>query len=283
MRSEDLVRFIRAREAHRLAKEAGRWVSRSKPDPIIEQFRFCNVRRNDDRVTKWIHTHFFKEWGYDFQLWFPLVVARLFNNEETLQALLDAKCILPFKPNKMKKVLHERAWAGSKNFNAAYIVSTNGRAMDKVDYVVDVVLQPAWDKRKEMHRLIWVGQLANAHIALSSLQGLGSFMAGQVLADLKYAPMPWTWEDFSTFACSGPGSRRGLNRIMAQNVNAPWKELVFRQTLSKLRDAVNLRLKWEEPLTAHDIQNCLCEFDKHERARLDQGRPKQMYKPQEKK
>lgn len=279
MRVSPLVDFIKAREAHRAAKERG-WkaVSKRKPDPIISEYRFCNVRRNDDRVTLWIHKEFFDKWGRDADLWFALVVARLFNNEDTLREIMPFT--LPFKPERMRSALHTRARGGKKNFNAAYIVSTNGRPMDKVDYVVDIVLQPLWDKRKLMRSRLNTGQLANAHIALCEEQGLGSFMAAQILADLKYAPSSHMWEDFATFAASGPGSRRGLNRVMGYSVTSPWNEVTFRETLAALRDAVNKRLTMEA-LTAQDIQNCLCEFDKYERARTGDGRPKQKYTPAE--
>ena len=46
-----LVYFITEREAIRLKKEAGEpkpWTS----DPILQQYRFCNVRRMDDKVSK---------------------------------------------------------------------------------------------------------------------------------------------------------------------------------------------------------------------------------------
>lgn len=269
------VKFICARERHRVAKEAGRVVDR--PDPIISQYRFCNVRRNDDRVTKWIFDNYLARWRDDPDLWFALAVARLFNNEDTLEALMTCGDVLPFRPQVMRKRLHNRAVAGHKNFNAAYIVSTNGRSMDKVDYVIDCVLVPMWAARKRVRRDIDVGQLANVHPVLSGFQGMGSFMAAQIIADLKYAH-PRKWEDFHTFAASGPGSRRGLNRVLGRAVDASWKEMEFRETLLALRDKVNARLTWE-PITAHDIQNCLCEYDKYERARLGEGRPKQLYKP----
>lgn len=273
MRTKDLVRFIKARERHRAARIAGTKILR--PDPIIREFRFCNVRRNDDRVTKWIHENFFAKWrGSDF-LWFALVAARLFNNEPTLAVIFDD--ILPFKPERMRKTLHKRAAAEQKNFNAAYIVSTNGMTMNKVDYVIDRVLQPLWDKRHKLTAMLDTGQLANAHLVLSGEQGLGSFMAAQVLADLKYAH-PVRWTDFNTFAASGPGSKRGLNRVMNFGTDSPWREDAFRARLALLRDEVNAKLDME-PLTAQDIQNCLCEFDKYERARTGEGRPKQKYTP----
>lgn len=279
MRVSEFVKFIEAREAHRKAKERGQvdgcfegW------DPIIAEYRFCNVRRNDDRVTKWIHVNYMAHFGSSPYLWFALVVARIFNNEETLDYIREN--VLPFDPARMRKNLKQRSKAGNKNFNAAYIVSTNGRTMDKIDYVIDLVLKPLWKRRDFLTKLMNSGQLANCHLALMEQQGLGSFMAAQVLADWKYAEDGRVWEDFHTFAASGPGSKRGLNRILGFHPDAPWREGIFRSKLLELRDATNLRLTME-PLTAQDIQNCLCEFDKYERARLGEGRPKQKYTAQE--
>lgn len=272
-----LVKFITARERHRVAKEAGRKVDR--PDPIISTFRFCNVRRNDDRVTKWVHENYLDRWRDAPDLWFALLVARLFNNEETLEALARRGCVLPFKPEAMGEVLHARREEGMKNFNAAYIVSTNGRAMDKVDYVIDMVLKPAWADRVRFSSAVGaLDTLDGLHGLLMTLNGMASFMAAQVVADLKYAT-PDKWEDFYSFAASGPGSRRGLNRVLGLDKDAPMPELVFRQRLAGLWGKVNARLKWAQDLTAQDLQNCLCEFDKYERARTGDGRPKQLYTP----
>lgn len=276
MRDSDLAKFIKARERHRVAKIGG-WRTSAKPDPIISKYRFCNVRRNDDAVTEWIQRRFFAEWRNDPHLWFALVVARLFNNPASLAAFMPF--ILPFKPEKLRDLAKRMAAKDQRIFNAAYIVSTNGRRMNKVDYVIDIVLGPLWTNRKKLTSMLNVGQLANAHMVLQDQQGLGSFMAAQVLADLKYAN-PTKWEDFHTFAASGPGSRRGLNRVMGFATKTPWRESIFRGTLATLRDRVNAKLAMD-PITAQDLQNCLCEFDKYERARLGEGRPKQQYKPAE--
>lgn len=267
MRDKDLTAFIEARERHRTGK--------GKRDPIIEKYRFCNVRRNDDRVTRWVHEHYLERWRDHRELWFALMVARLFNNPDTLGQI--AGSVLPFKPGLMHTKLENRKALGFKVFNAAYIVSTNGIAQDKIEYLMERVLGPAWERRKQISSMMDVGQLGNVHIELCHLQGMGSFMAAQVIADLKYAH-PAKWVDFHTFAASGPGSRRGLNRVLNLPVKSPWKEQAFRDTLHILRDRVNKRLKME-PLTAQDLQNCLCEFDKYERARTGEGTPKQLYSP----
>lgn len=280
MRVADFVNFIKARENHRVAKERG-WSAlgggKRRVDPIIAEYRFCNVRRNDDRVTKYIMRRFVQPWADEPYLWFALVVARMFNNEQALEDIHGY--ILPYKPERMRKALHTRRDRGLKVFNAAYIVSTAGRKMDKIDYVIDCVLGPLWARRQAITKDIDVGQLANVHLRLIKENGLASFMAAQVIADLKYAH-PDRWEDFHTFAASGPGSLRGLKRVLGLPITAPMSEGDFRRQLLALRGATNARLSMEA-ITAQDIQNCLCEFDKYERARTGEGRPKQKYVPAE--
>lgn len=278
MRHKDLARFIVLREDARIRKEEpSRRVTR-KPDSIITTYRFCNVRRNDDRVTKYVLNDFLPH--FKDHVWFAAVVARLFNNEHTLVDI--AQFVEPFKPAGMGAMLRRRKDAGLKNFNAAYIVSTNGRQMDKVEYLVIHVLQPLWAKRVAISKSMEGATLAQAHELLQAQQGLGSFMAAQVLADIKYLD-PRRWSDFHTFAASGPGSKRGLNRVLGFAPDTPFRESIFRSRLLELRKKVNDHLAekygWEEHLTAQDLQNCLCEFDKYERARLEEGRPKQIYKP----
>lgn len=274
----DFVKFISARERHRIGKMGERAVD--KPDPIISQFRFCNVRRNDDRVTKWIHEQYLERWKYDENLWFALVVARLFNSEEPLGDIFEF--VLPFRADPMRKRLKMRAALGKKNFNAAYIVSTAGARMDKVDYVIDKILVPAWQNRKRIAPFIYDHDtLDEVHEYLMTLNGLASFMAAQVIADLKYAN-PNKWSDFQTFAASGPGSKRGMNRIYGLPIDTPMSEPLFRARLAVLSESVHRLLPKWEPITAQDLQNCLCEADKWFRVRNNEGtRPKQLYRPKD--
>lgn len=284
MRVNELVRFIVERERIRVKKEAGKprpWTE----DPILSHYRFCNVHREDDRVTRWLREHWYpylvgngRTQDPNPDIWFTAVVARLLNNPEALEAVRET--IVPWKPEKFRQILHRRKAFGLKNFNAAYIVSTNGVQMDKVDYLVSMVLGLLWADRKQM-RPKDGDSLDVYHKMLMTYDGLGSFMAAQVVADLKYMFPLNQATDWLTFAASGPGSRRGLNRVMDRAVDMPWKEVTWHSTLLTLQERVNLKLLkglFPYPLHAQDIQNCLCEFDKYERARLGQGEPKQIYR-----
>lgn len=272
MRVKELVAFIKEREAIRVKKEAGKPRPWTK-DPILGKFRFCNVHREDDRVTRWLRNNWYPRFRGNPDMWFAAVVARLLNFPDSLDAVWPY--ILPFSPKHLAKVLHLRKDNGLKNFNAAYIVSTNGVAMDKVDYIVERVLKPLWADRKKL-RPVEFEQLEFYHAYLMKYDGLGSFIAAQVVADLKYESPLDKAGDWESFAASGPGSRRGMNRLLGRELSAGWSERAWRDAMEDLKWAVDKL--FIPKFHAQDLQNCLCEFDKYERARLGEGTPKQIYK-----
>lgn len=273
MRTKELAKFILERESIRHCKENGLPRAKWTKDPILAKYRFCNVHREDDRVTRWIARNWREPFKDDLDLWFAMVFARLFNLPSTLDAVGE---VTPsWKPAAVQRIL-ERQKAKGPIFNGAYIVSTNGHAMEKVPYLFEYVLGPLWANRKSL-RPKDGDTLKDYHAKLMKYDGLGSFMAAQVVADLKYVAPLSNALDWWTFAASGPGSRRGLNRVFEYDVGAPWNEEAWFQHLMNLRGQVLPLLKGME-LHAQDLQNCLCEFDKYERARLDEGTPKQLYK-----
>lgn len=273
-RVDDFANFIKARELHRLVHD-GLKAPSELMDPIISQYRFCNVRREDDRVTKWIAHNWRTPHENSKYIAFAMTVARLFNQPDTLA---DIEFPVPFRKDFIKRKLARRKERDQRIFNAAYIVSTNGRAMDKVEYVIDHVLHPMWKNRDAYGQR--PGTLDMLHTDLTGFQGMGSFTAAQVVADVKYTPAYRAAEDWHTFAASGPGSRRGLNRVVGNAPDVPWPEQAWRRELTVLRTEVLKKLpKYLKDLHAQDIQNCLCEFDKYERARTGEGRPKQLYTP----
>jgi hypothetical protein len=270
MRTKDLTKFILERENIRLKKEAGKPRPWTK-DEILHTYRFCNVHREDDKVTRWIAKNWREPYSDFVDLWFAMVFARLFNLPSTLQHFSPLR-LLRWDVEDVCSVLEALREKGPI-FNGAYIVSTNGYKMDKVEYLVNRVLTPLWVARRRL-RPTRDDTLASYHARLIEFDGLGSFMAGQVVADLKYIDPLYQAPDWWTWAASGPGSRRGLNRVCEHAVDEPWREPQWLMALTQLRAQVG-----GTALHAQDLQNCLCEFDKYERVRLGEGRPKQVYKP----
>jgi hypothetical protein len=278
MRTKDLFNFIKERQNIYLAREAGKPKPWTK-NPFLQRYRFCNVYREQDRVTQWIAENWRTPHKNDRELWFAMAVARFVNLPDSLDAV---GWPVPWREQYFIDTLHRRQQQKQTVFNAAYIVSTNGMSMDKIEYVARMVLSPLWAGRGRVNEVIHpkpVPALAQVHCCLTRFEGLGSFMGAQVIADLKYVQPLRKARDWQTWAASGPGSRRGLNRMLGYAPDQNWIESRWLAALQELQSKINPKMKKAgmEPLHAQDLQNCLCEFDKMERARLGEGRPKQRY------
>ena len=279
MRVKELFAFVRERQQVYLAREAGKARPWTK-DSILQAYRFTNIYRENDIVTKWIATNWREPNGHAPDLWFAMVVARLMNWPPTLESIGYP---VPWRPEQFLNRCARVEASGAKLFSSAYIVSTNGKAMPKPQYLVEYVLNPLWAARVDV-RPHKGDTLAEFCERLMQFDGMGSFMAAQVIADVKYAkgsPLADA-PDWHTWAASGPGSRRGLNRVCGNDKDAPWREAAWHAALLALRQELNAQLaRIKGPgfpaLHAQEVQNCLCEFDKYERVRLGEGRPRQNY------
>jgi hypothetical protein len=271
-----LLDFITKRHLLAIVKASGLpkpWTS----DTILQQYRFCNVYRELDTVTQWIATHWRPAHRRDPDVWFSMVIARLVNTPSTLAALP----MMGWDAERFVGTLDKLAARGDKVFSSAYIVSTNGRAMPKPLYLAEQVLTPLWDKR-DHYRPRFKDTLESFHTRLTGAQGMGSFMAAQVVADVKnhrsstLAVAP----DWLTWAAPGPGSIRGLARVVYGDHEKKVPASDFLKCINDLQAYINPRLQPRKgffAVCAQDLQNCLCEFDKYERVRLGQGKPRQKY------
>jgi hypothetical protein len=275
MRTGELFEFVQERHniyVHRLAKRPKPWTT----DPILQQWRFCNVYRERDKVTRWIATHWREPHSDDPDLCFAMAVARLVNWPDTLA---EVGYPVPWDPERFVTVLEDRQRRGEKVFTGAYMIHAD-RHFDgsKAAYLAAKVFGPLWEGRDALRPRL-CGTLAQAHAALMRYDGMGSFMAAQVIADVKYVEPLRSAPDWWTWAASGPGSLRGLNRVLGRPKDAPWAEPEWLRRLQALHREINplvATAKMPE-LHAQDLQNCLCEWDKYERVRLGEGKPRSKY------
>ena len=70
-----------------------------------------------------------------------------------------------------------------------------------------------------------------------------------------------------------------MNRVMKRDKKTRIKETQWKHELDLLRDKIRpMVLQAGMPdIHAQDLQNALCEFDKYERVRLGEGRPRSLY------
>lgn len=268
---DELAYWITEREKIRLAKLRGLPKPWSE-DPVFQSVYFTNVNRENDKVTKFI-----REWaGYaDDHTEFNMVMARFINWPDTLRTIGYQK---EWNPELITRVMESLSASGIKVWGSAYIITTHGLKMGKVPYLVRNVLEPTWEALGGGR---WRGRypsrpptLRAAHAALMRLEGLGSFLAAQVVADLKNTKgHPLTEAtDWNTWAAPGPGSLRGLQ----------WYYPDERVTLGNFERLITLA--YDElyeflPVGTcmQDLQNCFCEFDKYMRVKSGTGRSKRNY------
>lgn len=272
---ETLVYWIKERESIRIKKEQGL----PKPwsdDPIFQTYKFCNVRREDDKVTKWVHENWCTAYQNHPNMWFAMVVARLFNWPDTLDRIGFPTMILDISDWKTRArtiLKNIRDNEKSKVFTGAYLVSTNGNRMDKIDYILDEVLTPIWKNGRAPTK----GEsLEDYWKFLTQFDGLGSFMAGQVIADLKFFDSELlNAVDWAIWAPLGPGSIRGLNRIHERPIE---KNIKQEQGLKEMLELKRYVLEETGiPLAVHNVQNCLCETDKYLRLKNNEGKVRSKY------
>lgn len=265
---DTLAYWIEERERVRRLKEGGALPPWSK-DPVFQTVYFCNIHREDDKTTRWIR----QNWSYpehsDFE--FAMCLARLLNWPPSLE-MIGFPSAWGWDLHEAVDKLRNASDHGTKIWGNAYVVTTHGRPMSKLDYLEEVCnnllsapLQKEVRKRKT---------LEDAHSYLLEFEGFGSFMAAQVVADLKNTeghPLQFA-EDWWNWSAPGPGSMRGLQWVYGRRVRVS----EYHELMKDLHVAVEEKV-YPIHMCEQDLQNCLCEFDKYMRVKTGAGRSKRKY------
>lgn len=271
-----LVYWILERERIRVAKESGR----PKPwtvDPYLRSFRWCNVRRMDDRVSRALFERWYDPAANRQTLVAAAVLARLINWPDSLLEVSGGK---PFHLDHLENAtaqLRHRASRGAKVFTGAYLIPPPARdsGEDKIAHVVgfaQLFAQESYRILAPSMRLTWKN--------FTAWDGIGSFLGGQMVADLAHLPIGASWLDRDAWAPIGPGSARGINRLLGRPKDKAVRQEEFETLLPQLVAVVRPRIAdiWtDRKLQAMDLQNCLCEFDKYRRLTLGEGKVRSRY------
>lgn len=264
-REVELAYWINTRYSIKEKKNAGLlppWTA----DPHMANVRYCNVHREDDKVTEWLA----RRWRPNHHEVWEIVLARMINYIPSLYAIVgdvDWHWDLPT----ISAILKERRARGEKVFTSAYTISTCGQRMDKLDYVMNIVKQC-------MSGYLVGPTLRDTHTRLMQINGLGSFLAAQVVADLKNtaghplgtAPDYWTW------SAHGPGSLRGLGWFFNKKVTPSAYEAMIKKCYDLTIPLIDRQVP---SLHMQDFQNCLCEFSKYMKVKHENGHVRNRYSP----
>ena len=272
------------RESIRIKKESAVLSPPWTDDPILQEFKFCQVFREDDRTTRWFRTHIREPMRNEEDVLMATIIFRWFNLIETGRTLIDHDLLRKWN---RKKAIYEIT-KQPKWITGAYIIKTpNG--MDKVTGVAECVSH-IWKARESilsrLHENLVKGEssLEATWLILRDYPYMGPFMAYEVVTDLRHTYLLENANDIMTWANAGPGAMRGLNRLTGRPLDYsrqshPWcKEMqdLFKEVKKVLAPSIIFRNGANYEM--REIEGGLCEFDKYSRIHKGEGRTRSVYK-----
>ena len=242
-------------------------------DEILNTYKFCNVRRMDDKVSRWLLLRWYGPHFNHENMVVAVTLARHLNNIPTLS---EVGFPVNWCPRKIESLLDERQKAGLRNYSGAYMITARygrDRPPETKQYqTINRVCQPLVDNPPEIVR----DSMQETWKILINYMGFSSFIAGQVVADLRWS-MEGSWSDRYDWSPVGPGSQRGLNRYLGRDIKTKVTEDELNSFISSKLKFMSRRESYPEDLESIDIQNTLCEYDKYCRVLFNEGKPKQKY------
>lgn len=266
-------------------------------DKIIENYRFTNVRREQDRQTKYLIDNIVNNNKLSleekivnctmFRYWNLWDTMKLFGGPWSKKSIIDQSA--------HRQALVKYTHITSDNprhgfFTKAFF--TSGAKMGVRSYFNDPnMVMGAFHLAKYMYEqnipnnCLECKNQAEVFEILKSMPGIANFLGYQIFVDLTYIPeFPFSENEFTI---AGPGCKKGLKRLIVNPDGLTPEECVFwlRDNIEKIAPQfkpMNFMTdlpKEERHLTVMSLENCLCEFSKYIRAVNKEGRPKQKYVP----
>ena len=298
VRSQAFFEYLNEREEVRLRKEAGlslgfdekRWTD----DPILAAYKFTNVNRHHDRTSNMLRELFYKEHFNDDHksILMNCALFRYFGTWEFAE-VVGWQSYEDFDFEGIKEIAAERLSERERVFTGAYVITNQGISAPKQEVVVDIFLSGLHEVAES------IVQIANetqswelTSKAMRPVKGFGGsgFMTKEILLDTTYTGFwknyhekpnedGFTYpEDWWRWTPIGPGALRGAARILGDDLAKPLKEdKAFSLIMALYRSQDEWIALGRNKLSPTDIQFGFCEFDKYERVRLGQGRPRSRY------
>jgi hypothetical protein len=264
-------------------------------DPILSDYRFCNVFRELDRVSIWIRKNIREPYADHPNLWIMLAIARTINWPPALAWVIQngrsglyrgAWPEEEFIPSQLYAAMEAYKLLGNKLYTGAYMIRAESNteapwfSWSKQRYVAEIVIGRLWEDRDQFEALLARGFIEKVWEQFQKPKyiGWGPFMAYQVCVDLRWTRYLRDASDINTWSALGPGSRRGLNRLNGRALDFPLSQ---RDGLTEMRiihaEQDRMRPSYVPRIDLSDIQNCLCETDKYLRVATGEGRPRAKY------
>jgi hypothetical protein len=271
-----LMHFINERHRIFLKREAGEpapWTN----DPILQEWKFCNPFRENDRQTRNLRKILQEHYpAYPPDMLFNIFLFRAFNLDSTYNLIGWRSSAAPFYVETAIRTLQEAAASGTRIFSAAYMI--RGRqGMPKISSVC-LTLQEVWDKRHEIYAEISTQSARSLEKTWKILMeqgfwGWGPFTLYQIVLDLAGTSTLSHAIDTNSWTCLGPGGERGFKLLFPDINPALWQTFLPKNLLPKVNAAKGRHVPL---LNLQDLEFCLCELQKYHRI-ANGGKSKERY------
>lgn len=236
-------------------------------DPILRDWFFCNVFRQDDKTSVWIKKYVIDAYENDPDNWKRIIVARFFSRLDSLEDIRKIEglnTIEDIRRGIIRRVITERPV-----HTQGFLVGPGSNAQRIHKWDQPFLLCRDLEQDSELVDAFASKSLKNTWTALYGRYGVGSFLAYQYVCDFAYsAQYLLNANDHDTWTAPGPGSRRGMNRVLTGTASKSIDKSEW------LESAIRILAYWKArapsaPAFAHlklcNVQHWLCEFDKYER------------------
>ena len=257
---------------------------------VLSNYRFCNVRREHDRESKWLIKNVCNNnLSYENKL-LNCILFRLINKSKTVEMFgpldfsnLDYDLILD-KLDKFSEGNKDYVYFSNAFFMSGPKVVCNKKFGKGGNMVLKMIkLVELYFIQGIIERIKNVKSQEEVYNILRSFDGFGEFLAYQIFVDFSYIEeFPFSENEFVVV---GPGCKRGLNLIFKD-----FDGLSFEEALFWLRDNQNELFgedfgklfsdleDFDKKLNVMNLENCMCEISKYIRAINGTGRPRVRYK-----
>lgn len=257
----------------RMRGEPGPW----SDDPILNEYKFCNVFRAADRVSQYL----IKEIAYrqddstpEDRL-FQITAFRTFSYiptwEKVTNILGRSPRIHDLQSGAFEAALDQTKTENGKLYTHAFILCANDAYKRGVKHHNHVELfRDMFVKQKLGRKILKARSLKEVYDLLHAFPLMGDFMSYQTAIDLNYsAYIHFSENDFTQ---PGPGAIRGIKKVFKDLGDYTPAEAVMWMVENQEKEFKRLGLEfhglWGRPIMAIDAQGLFCETDKYCREAL---------------
>lgn len=245
-------------------------------DYILQQYKFCNSYRVNDRVSQYLLKNvIYNENIYeDEDMLFRIILFKLFNKEATWELLVNEFGNITLKEFNFEiysKVLNEATLKGVKIYNDAYISCANKAfGYDRKHDNHLALLNKMFNEDKIAGKIKSCKTMKEAFDIIKSYPLIGNFMAYQLVTDINYSEVvDWREDEFTV---AGPGSLRGIKKCFIDTGDMSNEDIIRYMYEHQDEEFKRLNLDFKKigdrPLQLIDCQNIFCELDKYCREKV---------------